>query len=128
MLKRKIKKTLHLENLQGYIPSNIRNFYKVLCSRVPQNLISPQKDQTFNYMGRWYSLNHRTDLTFRSSNVLTAVSCTGDILMTTLKSNRYSLESSLITELQNTVFMKIVYLGRKKSLWVGLRDQTEECS
>lgn len=59
----------------------------------------------------WYSVDHNRALTFWLFIVLTVASWIGNIFITTLKSNGHSLESSLITELQNTVFMKVIYLG-----------------
>lgn len=58
----------------------------------------------------WYSVNHNRDLTFWLYIVLTVTSWNGNIFIATLKSNGHSPESSLITELQNTVFMKVIYI------------------
>lgn len=58
----------------------------------------------------WYLVNYNRALTFWLSIVLIVASWIVYIFITSLKSNGHSLESSLITELQNTVFMKVIYL------------------
>lgn len=64
-----------------------------------------------------------TDLTIWSPNSFTTVSCIDDNLMTTLNSYHHGLVSSLEVELENTLFMKVICLGRKRFLWECFRDQ-----